>query len=186
MGGSIISALFLLWGSSLVELELKRTGIDLKLYELSQQIVKTEGFELYDVVYVPGSSTLKVFIMNPETKSAVIEDCIKVDRAFSPYCETEDWIPEDFVLEVSSPGVYRSLKTLRHFELSLGEVILCQIVGGLPAEEVSKLPKGLQKSNKLRGKLNEVRNETILLEVEGVEIEVPFALMKKASLDPDL
>ena len=67
-----------------MELEIKRSNLEQKFFELTEKIVHENNYALYDVEYHSGSSTLRVFIMDPETKTAVIEDCVKVDRAFDP------------------------------------------------------------------------------------------------------
>lgn len=182
----MISTHFFLGLLHLMELEKKRTGVELKLYELTKSIVKENGYELYHAEYIAGSSTLRVFIMDPKTNSAVIEDCIKVDRAFNPYCETEEWIPNDFVLEVSSPGVYRSLKSLKHFEAAVGEIILCTISGDLTAEQKEKLNKSHKNSKKFRGKLLNINENEINIDLQGTNLSLGFKQIKKASLDPDL
>jgi ribosome maturation factor RimP len=169
-----------------MELEKKRTGVELKLYELTENIVKENELELYDAEYISGSSTLRVFVMDPATNSAVIEDCIKVDRAFNPYCETEEWIPNDFVLEVSSPGVYRSLKTLKHFESAVGDIIACTISGNLTPDQSANLDKGLKNSKKFRGILVDVKETEINIDLQGTNLNLAFEQIKKASLDPDL
>ena len=61
--------------------------------------------------------------MNEETQSAVIEDCIKVDKELSSYIEECQWMPENFTLEVSSPGLYRKIKTAQHYKLSIDKRI---------------------------------------------------------------
>ena len=72
-------------GNLKLELEIKRSNLEQKFFDLTEKIVKENSYALYDVEYLSGSSTLRVFIMDPKTKTAVIEDCIKVDRAFDPY-----------------------------------------------------------------------------------------------------
>jgi ribosome maturation factor rimP len=39
-----------------------------------------------------------------------IEDCAEISRAVSAWLDREDFIPEEYILEVSSPGLSRSLK----------------------------------------------------------------------------
>ncbi len=163
-----------------------RTGVELKLYELTQVIVSEQGYELYDMEYIGGSSTLRVFIMDSETKTAVIEDCIKVDRAFNPYCETEAWIPDDFVLEVSSPGVYRSLKTEKHFLDAKNDYVLLTLKGNLNDEVVKELPKKYKKEKKIRVLLKNIQTDKISVNLDGVDFDLGFDEIKKASLDPDL
>lgn len=168
-----------------LHLESKRSGLEAKLFELAKTISTECGYDLYDVTFNKANSTLKVFIMDPETSTAVIEDCIKVDRAFTPYCETESWIPDDFTLEVSSPGVYRALKSLEHFQGALGEIILCSLANGLN-EPQKKLLEGSDKVKKIRGELLEVLTHEIIIDLDGTHLNLSFDQIKKASLDPDL
>lgn len=171
-----------------MELEKKRSGIEQKFFELTSEIVKENDYILYNMEYTSGSSTLRVFIMDPKTGSAIIEDCVKVDKAFSPYCEDEaySWIPDDFMLEVSSPGVYRSLKTRDHFESAIGSIISVTIVGRLGDIFSGDLPAKVLNSNKLRAVLTEVETGNIKLNLESVEVAIGFKQIKKASLDPDI
>lgn len=168
-----------------MELEKKRTGIELKFFELTSKIVDSFEYELYDLEYIAGSSTLRVFIMDPNTKTAVIEDCIKVDRAFDEDVENESWVPSDFVLEVSSPGMYRKLKSLNHFEMAVGQIISATIIGKLSEEQALKLPKSLKGQSQFRGKLLEMSTDNILIETTEAEVKLSFSQIKKASLDPD-
>lgn len=184
-GWDIIYPPFFFIGTSFLELEKKRTGVEHKLYELTTKIVDSFDYVLYDLEYVSGSSTLRVFIMDPETKTAVIEDCVKVDRAFDEYVEVEDWIPNDFVLEVSSPGMYRKLKTLEHFEMAKGQIILASITGKLSEEQAAELSKSLKSQSQFRGTLLEMSKDKILIETTDAKIELSFSQIKKASLDPD-
>lgn len=163
-----------------------KTGVALKLHELAEKIVNECGYTLYDDEYITGSSTLRVFVMDDKTNTAVIEDCIKVDRAFSPYCEELDWIPNDFVLEVSSPGVYRSLKKREHFQAAIGEIIQLSLSGELAIPRNVQLPKSVSKSKKIRGVLKSVDEDKIKIEIEKLELEIAFSQIKKANLDPDL
>lgn len=168
-----------------MELEKKRTGIELKFYELASKIVSEFQYELYDLEYISGSSTLRVFIMDPATKTAVIEDCIKVDRAFDEYVEDASWVPNDFVLEVSSPGVFRSLKTLDHFEKVIGEVIKVSITGKLEAEQAKLLTKSQKAQSQFRGTLLETSKDKIIIETTDAKVSLNFSQIKKAALDPD-
>lgn len=171
-----------------MDLNKPRTGVDAKFYDLTTKIVAEQGYDLYDCEYIAGSSTLRVFIMDKATKTAVIEDCVKVDRAFSPFCEDEEgygWIPDDFVLEVSSPGVYRVIKTSEHFESALNEVISVVITGNLNEEINNDLPKAIAKSKKFRGVLESFNSDLIELNIDGAIVKIAIESIKKANLDPD-
>ena len=159
------------------------TGIEKRLTELSQIVVDELGYDLYDVEYVKGSKTLRVYIANKETGSAVIEDCVAVDRGFTEHVEDADWIPDDFVLEVSSPGVYRNLKTAAHFDSAKGEIVQLELMTKLKDEE---LPKKFQGAKKLRGVLIDYDDKNIKLDADGNELHIEVGNVKKANLDPDL
>lgn len=159
------------------------TALEKKLRELSQTVADETGYELYDVEYIKSSKTLRVYIADKETGSALIEDCVAVDRGFTPHVEEAEWIPDDFVLEVSSPGVYRKLKSEKHFKDALGEIILVDLSKSL---EGDSLPKKLKGAKRVRGVLKECDNEKIILDADGTELEIGFASVKKANLDPDL
>lgn len=152
--------------------------LEAKLFDLTKEVLATtENLELYDMEYIKGSKTLRVYVCDKETKNAVIEDCVLVDRAFTPFVEEADWVPDDFVLEVSSPGVYRNLKTQEHFELALGENIQLKLKPGLAKNYANKKVLG--------GKLIEFNEEKIKLNSEDKDLEIPFADIAKANLDPD-
>ncbi len=168
-----------------MELVKNRTGVEEKFYKIVEKVVDENQYQLYDFEYISGSSTLRVFIMDKETQTAVIEDCIKVDRAMSPYFE-EEWVPNDVVLEVSSPGMYRSLKTLAHFELALNKRIACSIRGKLDEQLVEGAPKSVKKGNAFIGILKNINEENIIIDIDGFELALTFEQMKKANLEPEL
>ncbi len=153
----------------------ERKGIEKKFYELSIKIVENQGYKLYDLDYLTGNSELRLYIYNPETNTALIEDCVKVDKAFDPHLE-EDWVPESLTLQVSSPGLFRSLKCLEHFKMAKGEnvkMILSQSVEGL-------------KDKKLMGKVIEIVDEKVKVEIDGNHYLIPISHVKKANLETEI
>jgi ribosome maturation factor RimP len=169
-----------------MDINLKRTGLENKFFLLCEPVVQETGYRLYDLEYVSTQKLVRLYIQNPHTGSAVIEDCIKVDHALSEPFEKEDWIPEEVTLEVSSPGVFRHLSTLEHFKLSIGEVIAVVITGQLSEDQLTGAPKGIKGEKKLRGKLLSVSEEGFVLEVKNFELKLDYKQIKKANLDPDL
>lgn len=159
------------------------SSLETKFLELTQAIVSETGYELYDVEYIKGSKTLRVYIADKETGSALIEDCVAVDRAFTEHVEAAEWIPDDFILEVSSPGVYRTLKSLEHFQNAEGELISVELKSRL---EGDSLPKKLKGSKRIRGVLKNSDLEKVMLEVDGYELELGVQDIKKANLDPEI
>jgi ribosome maturation factor RimP len=93
-----------------------------KLLALVEPAVRDEGFELNDVQIGGGQRrpTVQVFVEKAEG-SVTIDDCATVSRYLSPLLDAEGVMPGAFVLEVSSPGIERALRTARHFEQAVGQ-----------------------------------------------------------------
>jgi len=163
-----------------------RTGLEQKFFELTSKIVSENGLELYEMDWHRPSGNLVVYIMNPETKSAVLDDCVKVDRGFNPYLETETWIPENFTLEVSSPGVYRSLSTVEHFKNVLNEDVMLHLNKKIDDEKYPEFPKAMRNNLKIKVALESVDDHGINVDAKGVKIFIPYEQIKKANLEADL
>jgi ribosome maturation factor RimP len=169
-----------------MDIDSERSGVEKKFYLMCGPVVQETGYRLYDMEYVTSQKILRLYIQDPRTGSALIEDCIKVDHALSPAFETETWIPEDVVLEVSSPGVYRHLSTLEHFNMANGEMIAVVIMGQLSDEQVKDAPKGIKGEKKFRGKLQAATNEDFTIIVNNYPLKLTYKQTKKVNLDPDL
>ncbi|ATH08031.1 hypothetical protein BIY24_08725 [Halobacteriovorax marinus] len=167
-------------------LKAESTGVEKKFYELCSRLCEELGLEIYDLDYLKGSHTLRVFIMNPETKTAVLEECSKLDRALTPYIEEEEWMPSELTLEVSSPGMFRHLSKVEHFEMSLEEDIQFTIRARLTQDLFPGIPKSLQGERKILGKLLKVTEETITVLSHDYELTLKYEDIKKANLEPEL
>ncbi|MGN1083452.1 MAG: ribosome maturation factor RimP, partial [Lachnospiraceae bacterium] len=86
-----------------------------------------------------------------------IDDCEMVSRELSDLLDAEDFIPEAYFLEVSSPGLGRQLKKEKDFRRSLGEEV-----------EV-KLYKPIEKKKEFEGVLESFDSETIVLRFSETE-----------------
>lgn len=151
-----------------------------KLFEACLPVVREQGYLLYDLEYLTSQKLLRLYIMDPATKSAVIEDCVKVDHALTPVFEANEWIPSEIVLEVGSPGVYRHVDDLSHFQMGLGETHTVTIMGNLESA-----PKKIASAKKFRGVLKEATPAEVKLETEDGLVVIPLNQIKKAGLDPD-
>ena len=98
----------------------KRETYESKTEQLLSPIAEKYGVEIYDVEYVKEGSDwyLRAYIDKPEGVNIV--DCENVSRALSDALDAEDYIPDAYILEVSSPGLGRALKKDRHLEKSIG------------------------------------------------------------------
>ncbi len=164
----------------------EKIGLEKKFFLMCEPVILEAGYKLYNIEYISTQKLLRIYIQNPLTGSALIEDCVKVDNALSPSFESEDWIPEDIVLEVSSPGVYRQISTPEHFRMSIGEFVSVVIMGQLSEDQLKGAPKGLKGEKKFRGKLLEVGQDDFTLDVNHYSLKLSYKQVKKVNLDPDL
>ncbi len=172
---------------------MSRTGLEEKFYNACKEIVLNEGFILYDFDYLASQKIVRIFIMNEETNSADLEDCVKVDRALTPVFEENTWIPDDIVLEVSSPGVYRKLKTKEHFNWSLGKRIHVKFRGTPLEFEGDKKVQKFLNGKVLTGVLESIsddENFKLKIETEFKGDHFPVVIENeqiiRAQLEPEL
>lgn len=101
----------------------KREIYEQKTEEILLPIVEEYGFELVDVEYVKEGSTwyLRAYIDKPGGIN--IDDCEKVSRRLSDILDEKDYMDDAYIMEVSSPGLGRTLKKEKDFRRSLGEEV---------------------------------------------------------------
>lgn len=129
----------------------KRENYEAKAEALLAPIVERAGVSIYDVEYVKEGSDwyLRVYIDKPEGVN--INDCVEVNRAFSDVLDVEDFIEDSYILEVSSPGLGRTLKKDRHLQYSIGQ------------EVELKLYKPIDKVKEFSGVLESFDKETLTI-----------------------
>lgn len=115
-----------------------------KLNELAMKACSSLNVVPYDVEFIPAKKLLRIYIINLKTKTAQLADCVAVDHAMTPLLEEAQWLPQNLTLEVSSPGMYRSLKNLHHFQMAKGERVKIVLKKELKfAQEGKKKEKGM-------------------------------------------
>lgn len=135
----------------------KRETYELRTEQLLAPITERFGVETYDIEYVKEGSDwyLRIYIDKPEGVN--IDDCENVSRALSDELDKEDFIADAYILEVSSPGLGRTLKKDKHLEKSIGE------------EVEIKTYKPIDKQKEFQGTLKAFDAESITIETEQEE-----------------
>ena len=157
------------------------------LFKLAEQVVHQAGLALYEVEFSSHKKFLRLFIINEETKTAVIEECVKVDNLMTPYLDDLETLPEGITLEVSSPGLFRDLKNRKHFEWSVGMRIKLYL-----QTSTSLLTANNKKRIEVHGVLKEVVDDSngfalaILPEKEKSIVYVTSNDIRKALTDPKI
>jgi len=134
--------------------------IEEKVESLIEEKIEALGYSLYDVEYVKEGKDffLRVYIDNE--KGIGLDDCEIVSNNITELLDTEDYIREQYFLEVSSPGVERVLKKDKHLKNNLGENV--QV----------KLFKPLNKQKQFEGVLKEFNENKIVINVNSEDIEI--------------
>ncbi len=101
----------------------RREDYETKTEELLQPIVEQFGVSIYDVEYVKEGSDYYLRAYIDKEEGVNIQDCENVSRALSAALDEKDFIPDAYILEVSSPGLGRTLKKDKHLQASIGEEV---------------------------------------------------------------
>lgn len=143
-----------------------------QLEELIKPAVDSLGLELWGVEFQSAGkrSTLRIYIDGPE--GVTVDDCARVSHQVSGILDVEDPITEQYLLEVSSPGMDRPLYNLAQYQAYVGHVL-----------EV-KLRVPFEGRRRFKGILNGVEGDEILLVVDDNEYLLPIDYIDRARLVP--
>ena len=136
----------------------KRETYEQRTEELISPIIEQNQFELVDVEYVKEGGTwyLRAYIDKPG--GITVDDCEVVSRALSDLLDKHDFIEDAYVLEVSSPGLGRSLKKEKDFARSIGEEVDVRTF------------RAISHQKEFTGILRDYDKEKIVLEMEDQEL----------------
>ena len=133
-----------------------RKNYETKTEELVMPIIEENNFELVDVEYVKEAGNFYLRVYVDKEGGITINDCELVSRALSDLLDEYDFIPDAYILEVSSPGLGRPLKKEKDFARSIGK------------EVEIKLYQQINKQKEYRGFLVSYDKESIVLELEEI------------------
>ncbi len=94
-----------------------------KTEELILPILEKMNFELVDVEYVKEGSTWYLRAYIDKEGGITINDCEAVSRQMNELLDREDFIPDSYTFEVSSPGLGRPLKKEKDFVRNMGKEV---------------------------------------------------------------
>ena len=142
--------------------------------EIKQQIdsyLKDENLELYDlnIVNFPNISKIEVFIYSVDDIN--IDITTRLNKQLNRLIEDLGFEKGSFDMIVSSPGIERKLKSFRHFELSVGELIKVKLFN--PISNVYTF----------EGDLISVDEQNIVLKTDMTEIKINISNIKNAKIE---
>lgn len=134
-------------------------------------VLRDHGLELVDLEWRAHGprGIVRVFIDRPG--GVGIADCERVSRELGDVLEVADVIPGAYDLQVSSPGLDRTLRKDRELRWAVGKRVRCW----------------LRDAGELTGRLVEVTDDQLGLELEGGERRsVPREGIRRVRLEPVL
>ena len=143
------------------------------IWSLIEPVVTGLGYEVVDIEFKPHprNGLLRGYI--DQEDGILVEDCEIVSRQLSAMLDVEDPIPGHFNLEISSPGLDRPLRKAEDFERFAGANV--KIKMGMP---------DLQGRRNFTGKLLGIKDNEVLVEVDGEIHYLAFGGIDKARLVP--
>ena len=144
--------------------------MDKKLAELLNPILEDLGFEMVRVRLSSGDpSTLQIMADRLDGPIGV-DELAEINTSVGTILDVEDPIPENYTLEISSPGIDRPLTRIKDFD---------SFQGFEAKIETTELIDGRRR---FRGVLAGVNNDEVLINLEEGTIGLKFTWLSEARL----
>lgn len=102
----------------------RQSRIEQRTEEILTPIAASNGVTIYDVEYVKEGPDYYLTCYIDKEGGVNIGDCEAVSRALSDAIDAaEEYIPDAYTLQVSSPGLGRALTRDRHYANSIGQEV---------------------------------------------------------------
>lgn len=105
---------------------MKKTNVCDAVCEIVTPIAEKNGCEIYDIEFKKEGSEyfLRIYIdAKIKDRSASLDQCEAISRELSEALDKADPIEQAYMLEVSTPGIDRHLKTDAHFKRYIGSKV---------------------------------------------------------------
>ena len=138
---------------------------------LAQAVTSRRSLRLWDVEMAgrAGQSVLRVYV---DAEGGVDLDTVaQVSEELSRGLDLRDPIPGRYTLEVSTPGLERTLKSGEHFKLSIGRSVVVKTTSPLAGN-----------SNRIDGEILSADDRQVVLKTENDEVKVPYEAIKSARI----
>jgi len=138
---------------------------------LVDPIFSDAGIELVEVEYRREARGWVLRLYVDREGGITLEDCARISREIGRSLDVEDFIMAPYNLEVSSPGLTRSLKSEKDFmkyQDRLVKVTTTQPIGN---------------RRQFKGRLRGVLGNQVQVEMDGEVVQIPLSDIAKAHLE---
>jgi ribosome maturation factor RimP len=146
-----------------------------RIWELAAPLAQTQGLEIIDIELRPegsrGGRVLRLYL--DKDGGPNMEELSQVSRELGALLDEHDIVEGAYTLEVSSPGINRTLKSPEHFKRFIGKRVRVR------TREL------IQGRRSFLGPLLDVSTDRITVNQDGTHFEIPFAVIEKSNYEHD-
>ena len=128
-----------------------------KVEELVKPYAEELGLKIWDVTFKKEGSEWYLRIFIDKEGGVSIDDCVDLTHAVSKPLDEADPISQNYMLEISSPGVERELTREEHFAENIGAPVMLRTI------------RPIDGARDFKGNLKSYENKTITIELENGE-----------------
>ena len=151
---------------------LNATEIIRQAWKFFEPALREQAYELVEVEYVrPGGAAILRIYIDKADSGITHEDCVAATQTLNPVLDVEDFIAEDYSLEVSSPGLDRPVRKPEDFKRFVGKKVKMSTHAPLEGRR------------RFTGVLKGFEEDMILVECDGKSYEIHVENLKKANLN---
>ena len=144
-----------------------------EIYEMVNPIAEELNYDIYHIEYVKENGEFYLRIYIEKDGGITLSDCEALSRRVSDLMDEKDPIKDPYFLEVSSPGLNRTLFTENHYKRFIGR------------EVMARFTKSIDGKKNVKGILKEVNDDSIVVEAENL-MNIPKDKIKSANIEGEI
>ena len=152
---------------------MKKDALVNEIYEMVKPIADELNYDIYHVEYVKENGELYLRIYIEKDGGITLSDCEALSRRVSDLMDEKDPIKDPYFLEVSSPGLNRTLFTEEHYKRFIGREVMV------------KFTKSVDGKKNIKGILKEVNEDSIVVEADQL-INIPKDKIKSVNIEGEI
>ncbi len=150
--------------------------IEIELMNTVRDLLLKEGIRILNIEITGSKISDRAEIVIDSQKGITINDCANVSNIIKDTIRVNDKFMDlsDMSIEVSSPGINRQLYILEDYQSYMGEKVIV------------KLKRAVKGRRTLKGKIFNVKDNLIGIEINGEITSILFEDIKKTNLQRDI
>jgi ribosome maturation factor RimP len=150
-------------------------SIDDRIRDIAIRVSEKNGLEFVHAEIAGAKKSLTVRIYIDKPGGVNLEDCSLVSREMETVLDEDDFIPDPYLLEVSSPGLERQLYSLDDFQKFVGR------------KAKVKTASAINSQSNFTGRITAIEGDEIVFDDKTAgSVRIPFGRVAKANLRVDL